>query len=1160
MLNFLPLVTSVPGSEALYMGHYDPLLVVLSIGIAIFSSYAGLLVSHQVVDATVTRTRAAWVLVGGLCLGIGIWAMHFVGMLAFSLPCSSSYDPTGTFLSTLPAVLASSVAISIIGQKSVRLTRLVAAGLLIGSAIGVMHYAGMAAMRLEGSIRYNAWLFLLSLLVAVSLAVAALWINYRLQSLDTRWRSWATWVSAAVMGSAVSGMHYTAMAATYFVRDAGASVISAGVSSAILAAIVLIATCSIVLVTIVATYLDRARWSSLSLPYGLVGALMLVWTTVAWLSSGYYYAQRGNDLYQQELTLARQQAQETAESLDERLEMLKAISRLGSTNEDIVHALRLGQRAPGRAVDRVVPSNAAAQLQSVNRYLYRVRQNLALDEIYLLDAQGTCIAASNAGTAGSFVGQNFSERDYFLQSRAGQRGRQYAVGRVSKIAGLYYATPVIERGQFLGAVVVKRDIEQLRYLINKTNTFVTDTNGVVVLASDKRLEFLAMDDRVNGALTPAQRLALYGRTALQSLLFLPTDNAQFPLAQRRDGATSLVVQGRTELPEDMLTVHAVRPLQELVRYQGERKWLFALVAVAGNMFVLAAVGIVFYLRELRRSDDNLRIAATAFESQQGMMVTSAEREILRVNKAFTAITGFRASEVLGKTPRMLQSGRHDDAFYADMSSSLQNTGVWQGEVWNRRKSGDIFPEWLTISAVKNLAGQVTHYVAAFLDITHHKSAQDQINNLAFYDPLTGLPNRRLMMDRLDKALGATARHQRMSALLYVDLDNFKTLNDTLGHSLGDLLLKQAALRLRTCVRESDTVARVGSDEFVVMLEDLSANVREAAVQAESVSEKILASLSNDYLLESLDYRSSSSIGITLFGGRHDEKLEEPLKRAELAMFQAKTAGRNTMRFFDPQMQAEVMHRAELEADLRMAVQNSQLLLHFQAQVIGDGRVTGVAVLVRWQHPVRGLVSPAEFIPLAEDTGLILPIGQWVLHEACTVLSDWAGQSDLAQLTIAVNVSARQFHHKDFVNQVLEALDTTGANPKCLKLELTESLLVADVEDVIAKMTALRARGVGFSLDDFGTGYSSLSYLKRLPLDQLKIDQGFIRNVLTEPNDAAIAKMVIALAGSLGLSVIAEGVELEAQRDFLARQGCHAYQGYLFSRPLPLADFLVYVRR
>jgi diguanylate cyclase (GGDEF)-like protein len=438
--------------------------------------------------------------------------------------------------------------------------------------------------------------------------------------------------------------------------------------------------------------------------------------------------------------------------------------------------------------------------------------------------------------------------------------------------------------------------------------------------------------------------------------------------------------------------------------------------------------------------------------------------------------------------------------------------------------------------------------------TAFEAQQGQIDSLAFYDPLTQLPNRRLLLDRLDQALHASTRHARKSALLFVDLDNFKTINDTLGHHLGDQLLTLVAQRLKACSREGDTVAHLGSDEFVVMLEDLSEDIHEAANQAESVGEKMLAALAKVYPLTSGAHHTTTSIGITLFGSAQQESNEEPLKRAELAMFQAKAAGRNTLRFFDAQMQAEVSAHAMLEADLREAVQKQQFVLHYQPQVVGNGRITGVEALVRWQHPQRGLVSPAEFIPLAEESGLILPIGQWVLETACAQLAQWAQNPELAHLTMSVNVSARQFSYPDFVDQVMAILEHTHASPNLLKLELTESMLVNDVGGITAKMGALKAHGVSFSLDDFGTGYSSLTYLKRLPLDQLKLDQGFVRSIVTDPNDAAIAKMVVVLAESLGLSVIAEGVELQAQADFLAHLGCHAYQGYLFSRPLPLAAF------
>ena len=565
------------------------------------------------------------------------------------------------------------------------------------------------------------------------------------------------------------------------------------------------------------------------------------------------------------------------------------------------------------------------------------------------------------------------------------------------------------------------------------------------------------------------------------------------------------------------------------------------------------------ITEQKQAEEALRIAATAFDSQQGMAVTNAQRVILRVNKAFTAITGYSAEEAVGQTPRILSSGRHDSAFYAGITRALEKEGAWQGEIWNRRKSGEVYPEWLTISTVKDNVGLTTHYVAIFNDVSERVSAQAQIETLAFYDPLTSLPNRRLLLDRLEQALHVGTRHTRKNALLFVDLDNFKTLNDTLGHFQGDALLVQVALRLRTCIREGDTVARLGGDEFVVMLEDLSEDSIEAATQAEVVADKILSAFVMDFTLDGGAHHGTPSIGITLFGGEVLEGSEQPLKRAELAMFQAKAAGRNTLRFFDALMQAEVSAHAALEADLREAVQKQQFVLHYQPQVVGVGRITGVEALVRWQHPQRGMVSPAEFIPLAEETGLILPLGQWVLEAACAQLAAWAGDPMLAHLTMAVNVSARQLMQADFVDSVLATLARSGATPKLLKLELTESMLVDDVEAVIAKMGALKARGVSFSLDDFGTGYSSLAYLKRLPLDQLKIDQGFVRNIVTDPNDAAIAKMVVALAESLGLSVIAEGVELQAQADFLAHLGCHACQGYLFSRPMPLDALEAFVR-
>jgi diguanylate cyclase (GGDEF)-like protein/PAS domain S-box-containing protein len=599
---------------------------------------------------------------------------------------------------------------------------------------------------------------------------------------------------------------------------------------------------------------------------------------------------------------------------------------------------------------------------------------------------------------------------------------------------------------------------------------------------------------------------------------------------------------------------------EMCRQDGKRIWIM----MAGRPLDPAAVldgSIWVYtdITERRQAETERRIAATAFESQEGMMITDTHGMILRVNHAFTEITGYTAAEVIGQSPRLLKSGRHNADFYRIMWESINRDGGWQGEVWDRRKNGEVYPKWLTISAVRGDGGAVTHYIGTHFDISERKKAEERINELAFFDQLTGLPNRTLLLDRLKQTMTASSSNGCYGALLFIDLDHFKTLNDTLGHDMGDLLLKQVAQRLTTCVRAGDTIARLGGDEFVVMLASLSMNEAEAATQTETIGETILSVLNQRYQLNLVLHQSTASIGVTLFKGVLTA-IDDLMKQAELAMYKSKESGRNALHFFDPHMESTVKERAALENDLRLALEEKQFVLHYQAQVVGNGRVTGAEVLVRWQHSQRGMVSPAEFIPLAEETGLILPLGHWVLEAACTQLASWASRPEMAHLNLAVNISVHQIRQRDFVDQVLAVLKSTGADPQRLKLELTESMLVHNVEETIEKMVALKAKGVGFSLDDFGTGYSSLSYLKLLPLNQLKIDQSFVRNVLTDPNDAAIAKTVVALAQSLGLDVIAEGVELEAQRDFLAGSGCDAYQGYFFSRPLPIAGFEEFAQR
>lgn len=585
--------------------------------------------------------------------------------------------------------------------------------------------------------------------------------------------------------------------------------------------------------------------------------------------------------------------------------------------------------------------------------------------------------------------------------------------------------------------------------------------------------------------------------------------------------------------------------------QQDSAFRYRLFLLLTSMLVLGYAFYAYY--KMIGKAEQLRIAATAFEAQESFIITDVDGIIQRVNQAFTEITGYTAEEVVGHTPRMIKSGRHDKDFYKKMWGCIEQTGSWQGEIWDRRKNGEIYPAWLSISAVKGTDGTVTHYVGSHLDTTERKASEDRIKHLAFYDSLTGLPNRRLLVDRIEQELAYSARSGQQGALLFVDLDNFKTLNDTLGHSIGDLLLQQIAQCLTSCFREGDTVARIGGDEFMVVLKDLGMESIEAAEKVETVGENILTTLNRSYQLAEHEYQCTASIGANLFLG-HQTSQEELMKQADIAMYQAKKAGSNTLRFFDTDMQTAINAHASMLSELRKALISRQFHLYYQIQVDSSGRPLGAESLIRWIHPERGMVSPVEFIPLAEETGLILPIGSWVLQTACAQLKTWQNNPLTSNLTLAVNVSAKQFQQADFVAEVQSALLESGANPSSLKLELTESTVLDNIEDVISKMNEIKKLGVSFSMDDFGTGYSSLQYLKQLPLDQIKIDQSFVRDINSSQNDSTIVDTIIAMTKALGFNVIAEGVETKIQQEFLNQHGCHNFQGYLFGKPMPIDEF------
>jgi diguanylate cyclase len=803
-----------PDSNLLYSSFYDPKLVLLSILIAVFASHAALSVADQIRSARHRTHKIIWLLVGALVMGSGTWAMHFIGMLALRLPCRVSYDTGITLFSILPGILASAAALYMISSTQMTRTRMFIGSLLLGLGIGVMHYAGMAALKLEGLLRYNPALFLLSILVAVILAWLALSIHFHLRKRDDIAGRWRNRLSAVVLGGAISGMHYTAMAAAYFLNDGNPSLPDSMLNPTLLAAMVSSVTILLITLVLIATVAQR------------------------------------------HLAMAR----------------------------------------------------------------------------------------------------------------------------------------------------------QLR--------------------------------------------------------------------------------------------------------QSEQKF--------------------------RRMLDT---------TQEGFLMVDTEQRVLQVNPAMCAMLKTTCNDIVGKP-------LHDYLANTDLQSLLtaaKQQTTHQIEINLPRPQGETLICEFGVTAMTDDDNQSIGWFALITDITQRKQAEAQIINLAFYDALTQLPNRRLLLDRLGHALASSHRSGRYGAIFFLDLDNFKTINDTQGHDVGDLLLSEVAKRLQTSVREDDSVARLGGDEFVVLLEGLHLESTRAAAQAEIVAEKILDTINQPFNLQGREFHTTPSIGISLFLG-HQASIDELLKRADVAMYQAKDAGRNAIRFFDPAMQAELDARIALLADLRHALPQHQLYLDYQPQVDLLGKIFGAEVLLRWRHPQRGQVSPAEFIPLAEESHQILELGAWVLNTACAQLKAWQNHAATQHLRLAVNVSARQFRQPDFVRQVETLLHTHGIKPTLLKLELTESLVLDNVNDSIETMRALKKHGISFAMDDFGTGHSSLSYLKRLPLDQLKIDQSFVRDIANDPNDAAIVQTIIVMAHSLGLDVIAEGVETQAQFGFLRQRGCAAFQGYLFGRPVALPVF------
>ena len=589
------------------------------------------------------------------------------------------------------------------------------------------------------------------------------------------------------------------------------------------------------------------------------------------------------------------------------------------------------------------------------------------------------------------------------------------------------------------------------------------------------------------------------------------------------------------------------------KMQVEEHWrTFESVAQALDTVPGEARAVVILTRDISQrveEETDLRIAAVAFDSFHGMLVTDKHNRILRVNRAFTEVTGYSQGEVLGKTPKIFSSGEHDTAFYQDMWHDINHKGHWQGEIYDKRKSGQVYPQWLSISAVKDDKAQISHYVASITDISVEKDNAKRIHDLAYYDNLTGLPNRRLLLARIKQLQKDSANSNKLGAVIFIDLDQFKNINDLWGHGVGDKLLLHVTQQLRKVVTEQDCLARLGSDQFVLVLSSQADDYAELRSHLERQGQRLLNILHQPYIHGEQKLRSSACVGIVTLEGLN-ETPEELVRQAELAMYAAKDAGKGTYRFYDPLMQEAISQRLLLEEDIIRGLEAREFCVYFQAQFNSDEQLIGVESLVRWRHPTRGLLSPLAFIEVAETAGIMNQIDKVVLVRSCEQMARWARLPTFSDITVSVNISPTQLYQDGFIEEVLKVVTETGADPKRLKLELTESMLVTDMEQAIARMRQLKLAGIRFSIDDFGTGYSSLQYLQQLPLDQLKIDQSFVRGLPDASSSLAIIRAVIAMAESLGLEVIAEGVETEVQRDILLANGCRLYQGYLYAKPLP----------
>ncbi len=1084
---------------------WDFSLVFLSVLVAILGSFTALTHAQRMRESS-KHAAVLWMLAGGITLGMAIWSMHFIGMLAFHLPIPIGYDLGMTLWSIVPAVAAALVGFNVLRQTHIPVQRIILSSLSMGAGISLMHYTGMAALKMSPAIEYSPVFFVLSVLIAVIASCGALLMMYR----GEHWHLpplLRFTLGATIMGLAISGMHYTAMQGLHIASNslclANTTRIEPDLLAMMVSAISLFWFCGGMLATLFDQHLARQNAHALA-----------------------------------ELALAHNELQTRA---------TEQAARMTRSLRDSEEQLRMTLRC---APDAVFICEADGQIDYVNDHVVSI---LGYERDELLEMTIFDLVPVDWRTIYRQGAQKIltdHERHVFEVRLIHKNGGKIPMelNAVLLPNGRVYGSCRDIRERKAAQQALHESQDNLQSLLNSMaeGVYGVDTHGICTFVNPAFLAMLGYPDSSEIIGHPIHRLIHHSHP--DGSPYLGKDCRMY-LAYRS--------KQKIHVDDEVFWRKDGRSLP--VEY-----WSYPIIK---NKRVIGSVVTFLDITERQLAEQNLRKSEEyarhaleelhyqkyALDQHAIVALTDVQGTITYVNKKFCQISGYSEAELIGNNHRLLNSGYHPKAFFRDMYHTIARGEVWSGEICNRTKDGRLYWVITTIVPYLNDQGKPTQYIAMRTDITLRKTAETRVHQLAFYDALTNLPNRRLLLDRLHQALGVSERTGRYGAVLFLDLDRFKTLNDSQGHDMGDLLLSEVARRLQTCVRNGDSVARLGGDEFVVVLEALNPLMQDAATQAEQIAEKIRSTLNHSFQLKELQHHTTPSIGITLFKGQ-ETSIEDLLKHADIAMYQAKAAGRNAIRFYEPAMQAALNLRTTLERELRLALSKQQFRLFYQVQMDDTCFPFGAEALLRWQHPKRGLITPDEFIPILEETELIIPIGLWVLRIACVQLKKWQADSATKHLILAVNISAKQFRQADFVMQIQTLLHETGARPDQIKLELTESMVLENVANAIAKMHELKKLGVRFSMDDFGTGYSSLQYLKLLPLDQIKIDKSFVRDIATDPNDAAIVQAIIAMTRALDLDVIAEGVETVQQKHFLSQHGCHTFQGHLFGEALCLVDF------